>query len=85
MEMTKYGTSQKLRGTYTVIWDASPEGGAYITLSSSSIKGRHVATLNPSEGCWYQRFATGCCAQMGDVVRQDRVYTIGVLLKLLSM
>ena len=67
-EGVQYGTARKIRGTSTVIWDASPESGADITLSSSSIKGRYVATLNPSEGRWYQYFARGCCARMGDIV-----------------
>jgi hypothetical protein len=44
-----------------------------------------VATCAPSEGRWYQHFGTGMCARMGDVVRQDRVYTIDVLLKLVSV
>ena len=56
-----------------------------ITLSSSSIKGRYVASLNPSEGRWYQAFAMGCCARIDDIIRQDRAYSIEVLLKLVDM
>ena len=81
----KYGTSRKARGTFTTIWDISPESGGDIVFSSSSKKGRFVATCNPSEGRWYQFFAKGCCARMGDIVKQDRAYTIGIVLKLLSM
>jgi len=81
----KYGTSRKTRSTFTVLWNVSPEAGSDITLSTSSKKGRYVATCNPSEGPWYQMFALGCCARMGDIVRQDRAYTIGVLLKMLDM
>ena len=81
----KFGTAQRVRGTYTVIWDASVVGGGDVALSSSSVKGRYVASLNPSEGRWYQRFSAGICARMGDIVHQDRAYTIGVLLKLLEM
>ena len=81
----KHGTARKTHSTYTVLWDASPESGADITLSSSSSKGRYVATCNPSEGRMYQRFALGCCARMGDIVKQDRAYTIGVVLRLLDM
>ena len=81
----KYRTSRKSRGTATVLWDAFPDAGADIALSSSSVKARFVATCNPSEGRWYQRFAMGCCARMGDVPRQDRVYSIEVLLKLLEI
>ena len=81
----KYGTARRVRGTYTVIWDASVAGGGDVALSSSSVKGRYVASLNPSEGRWYQRFSAGICARMGDIVHQDRAYTIGVLLKLLEM
>ena len=84
-DTVQYGTARKARSAHTVIWDNSPEAGADITLSSSSAKGRYVATCNPSEGRWYQYFATGCCARMGDIVKQDKAYTIEVLHKLLSM
>jgi hypothetical protein len=59
--------------------------GDDLTLSAGSVRGRFVATLCPSEGQWYQRFKTGIAAQMGDVVSQDRAYTIEVLLALLEM
>ena len=81
----KYGTARKIRSTFTVVWDVSPEAGGDITLSASSRGGRYVATCNPTEGRWYQSFALGCCARMGDVVKQDRAYTIGVVHKLLDM
>ena len=81
----KFGTARKVRSTLTVLWDASPEAGADITLSSSGKEGRRVATCNPAEGRWYQHFSTGCAARMGDVTRQDRAYTIGVLHKLLQL
>ena len=63
----KYGTARKVRSTFTVLWDISPDSGGNITLSSSSAKGKYVATRNPSEGRMYQAFAMGCCARMGDV------------------
>ena len=81
----KYGTSRKTRSTYTVLWDVSPESGGDIAFSASGKSGRMVATCNPSEGRWYQFFAKGCRARMGDIVSQDRAFTIGVVLKLLSM
>ena len=56
-----------------------------MTLSSGLIKGRCVATRCPSEGRWHQHFETGICARMGDVVLQDRAFTIEVLLALLEM
>jgi hypothetical protein len=81
----KYGTARKARATLTVLWECSPSSGDDLTLSAGSIKGRFVATLCPSEGRWYQHFETGICARMGDVVSQDRAYTIEVLLALLEM
>ena len=81
----KYGTARKNRSTGTVLYNASPESGADIVLSTSSSRGRYVATCNPSEGSFYQMFATGCCARSGDIVKQDRAYTIEVLMALLSM
>ena len=81
----KYGTARNIRSAYTVLWDISPEAGGDITLSTSDNKGRYTATCNPSEVKYYQHFALGCCARMGDVVKQDRAYTIQVLLKLLEM
>ena len=44
-----------------------------------------MATCNPSEGRWYHHFALGCCAQMGDTVRQDQAYSIDIVQKLLEM
>ena len=88
MEKGKTGstvTARKAQATLTVLWEASPLGGDDLTLSAGSVKGRFVATLCPSEGRWYQHFETGICARMGDVVSQDRVYTIEVLLALLEM
>ena len=34
-----YGNSRKIRSTFTVLWDISPEAGADIALLSSSTKG----------------------------------------------
>ena len=59
--------------------------GSDITLSSGSVQGKYVATLCPSEGRWYQRFEKGINARMGDVVSQDRAYTIEVLHALLEI
>jgi hypothetical protein len=84
-DTVQFGTARKIRAAYTVIWDASPESGGDITLSASSLQGRYVATFNPSEGRWYQFFSLSCFARMGDIVRQDRAYTLQVLLRLLSM
>ncbi len=77
--MAKYGTARKACATLTILWDSSPLGGNDMTLSAGLVKGRFVATRCPSKGQWYQRFKTGICAQMGDVVSQDRAYTIEVL------
>jgi hypothetical protein len=81
----KYGTARKARATLTVLWESSPLGGDDLTLSAGSIKGRFVATLCPSEGWWYQHFESGICIWMGNVVSQDRAYTIEVVLALLEM
>ena len=64
---------------------ASPNTGVDITFSSGSIRGYYVATLCPSEGRWFQRFETGINARMGDIVSQDRAYTLEILLALLEM
>jgi hypothetical protein len=80
----QYGTARKLRSTLTKLWEASPEAEADIVLSSASRKGRYVATRCPSESRWYEHFALGVAARMGDIVLQDRAYTIAVLHKLLE-
>jgi hypothetical protein len=80
--IVKYGTARKARAMLTVLWESSPLGGDDLTLSAGSIKGRFVATLCPSEDRWYQHFESGICARMGDVVSQDRAYTIEVVLVL---
>jgi hypothetical protein len=80
--MVKYGPARKACATLTVLWESSPLGGNDMTLSAELVKGRFVTTRCPSEGRWYQQFETGICAQTGDVVTQDRAYTIEVLLAL---
>jgi hypothetical protein len=67
----KYGTARKARATLTVLWESSPMSGDDLTLSAGSVKGQYVATLNLSEGRWYQHFESRICARMGDVVSQD--------------
>ena len=80
----KWGSARKNKSTFFVIWQASPESGGDITLENS--KGYcYTATCAPGSGSWYKKFSSGCCARMGDIVRQDRAFTIGVLHKLLEM
>ena len=81
----KYATVRKSRGTSTVVWESSPILGSDISLSSGSIKRRFIATLCPSEGRWYQRFESGINSRIGNVVIQDRAYTIEVSHALLKM
>jgi hypothetical protein len=81
----KFGTARQIRSTFTVIWEASADSGKDMVLSSGSTRGRFITTLNPSEGRWYQYFTQGVAARMGDVVHQDRAYSIEVLLELLRM
>ena len=78
-------TTRHQRATHTVLWETSPDSGGDITLSSSSKRGRFVATCNPTEGRWFQRLTTGMNARIGDVASQDKAYTIQFLLKLVSM
>ena len=65
--------------------EASLDSGGDITLSSSSKRGRCIATCNPMEGRWFQQLVAGMCACIGDVVIQDKTYNIQVVLKLLIM
>jgi len=81
----QFGTARKQRSTGTKIWEASPESGSDIVLSAGAAAGRFVATCNPSEGRWFQHFIKGCCARMGDIVRQDRAFTLPIVHKLLEM
>ena len=81
----QYGTARQSRKCLTVLWQSSPDAGGDITLSSGSVRGRFVATLCPSEGRWYQRFESGINARMGDIVSQDRAYSLEILLALLEM
>ena len=81
----KYGTAYKTHTTHTVLcWNILPESGTDLSFSAAG-KGRVHATLNPSEGRLYKRFALGCGARLGDMVKQDQVYSIEVLLTLLKM
>jgi hypothetical protein len=80
----KYGTARKARATLIVLWESSSLWGEDLLLAGS-VKDCFVATLCTSEGQWYQHFESGKCMQMGDIVSQDRAYTIEVLLALLDM
>ena len=81
----QYVTAWQASTSLPVLRETSPFAGADITLSSGSNKGQYVATLCLSKGIWYQQFATGINACMGDIVSQDRAYTIEVLLVLPSL
>jgi hypothetical protein len=84
-DMVKYGTARKACATLTILWESSPLGGNDMTLSARLVKRWFVATHCPSKGQWHQHFKTGIYARMGDVISQDRAYTIEVLLALLEM
>ena len=73
--MVKFGTAQKQRLINTVIWEASPESGADITLLSINTRRWYLATCNPAEGMWFQHFTKGCNTCTGNVVRKDRAFT----------
>ena len=47
--------------------------------------GCYVATLCPSEGQYYHRLGTGINARMGDIVSQDRSYTLELMHTLFEM
>jgi hypothetical protein len=81
----KHGTARKVRSLFTILWEASPLSGSDIVLSSGGTKQNYVATCNPAEGNWYSKFSQGCSVRIGDVTKQDRAFTIQILLKLLSM
>jgi hypothetical protein len=68
-----------------VLWETSPASGADIVLSSGDIRGRYITTLCPSEGRWYSLFSTGVSVRMGDIVTQDRAYTIGIVHAIIQM
>jgi hypothetical protein len=79
-----FGTARMIPATSTVLWEASPASGSDITLSSGRIQGRYVATINPSEGRWYERFSLGASVRVGDIVQQDRAYTIDVVIAMID-
>ena len=50
--------------------------------------GRHGDLLSGSRGLFFdnsQHFSQGICSRMGDIVRQDRAYTIQVVLAVVDM
>jgi hypothetical protein len=80
----QFGTARKIRSTLTRLWECSPDSGQDLVLSSASRKGRYIATLCPSETRWYEMFTLGICARMGDIVSQDRAYTLEIIHELLK-
>jgi len=84
-ETVMFGTARMIRSTTTVLWENSPVSGSDIVLSSGGVKGRYIATLCPSESRWYESFTVGVSSRKGDVVRQDRAYTIEVVHAMMDM
>jgi hypothetical protein len=81
----QFGTARKIRATTTVLWETSPVSGSDIVLSSGGVKGRYIATLCPSEGRWYSLFTSGIAVRKGDIVHQDRAYTLEVVHAIIGM
>lgn len=81
----QYGSARRIRSTSTVLWETSALGGSDVTFSSGKTSGRYIATMNPSEGRWYQLFNTGARVRMADIVDQDRAYTIEIVLAIVQM
>ena len=81
----QFGTARKLRATTTVLWESSPASGADIVLSAGNLKGRYITTLCPSESRWYEIFSTGIATRMGDIVHQDRAYTLEIVHAIIAM
>ena len=77
----KFSTTRKSRSAYTNVWEASPASGGDVTFSEKSR--RLVATLNPTEGAWFVRFMRGLRIRMGQISRQDRAISIGVMHELM--
>ena len=84
-DTVQFGTARGLRATTTVLWDTSPASGNDIVLSSGTVKGRYVATMCPSEGRWFALFTKGITVRMGDIVHQDRAYTLEVVHAVIAM
>ena len=85
-DWVQYGTARKKWACLNVLWQPSPVAGADNTSSFGSIRGHYVATLCPSEGQWCQRFEIGINnTRMGDIVSQDRAYTLELLHALLEI
>lgn len=84
-DTVQYGTTRRTRSTLTELWEASPESGRDLVFSTGGVKGRYVATRNPSEGRWFQKFNHGMKVRMGDEVSQDRAFSAAILRELLNM
>ena len=82
-EPVKHSTSRKARGSHSNIWSASPVAGADISFVAK--KSRFHASRCPTETKWFENFSRGFRIRMGDVTRQDKAYTPGVLRALLGM
>jgi hypothetical protein len=68
----------------TVLWETSSISGSDIVLSTAGRRGRYITTSCPSESRWYEQFTLGTSIRMGDIVSQDKAYTIEVLHELLN-
>jgi hypothetical protein len=79
----KYATARGVRSTHSEVWKTSPDSGLGLVFTGE--RKRYTATLNPTEGFWFNKFMDGLDVRMADVTKQDRALSVPIMHCLMNM
>eukprot|EP00978_Attheya_sp_CCMP212_P005058 scaffold11166_cov48-Attheya_sp.AAC.4 len=78
----KYSTAWGVRSTHSEVWKASPDSGLGLVFTGE--RKRYTATMNPTEGIWFNKFMDGLDIRMADITKQDRAFSLGIMHALMN-
>lgn len=73
----KYSTARGVRSTHSEVWKASPDSGLGLVFQGE--RKRYTATINPTEGIWFNKFMDGVDIRMADITKQDRAVSLPIM------
>jgi len=78
----KFDTARKACTAYNGVFEASPHGGGSVTLAQENKS--YTLTHSPTWFPWYRSFMLGMSVRMGQVTKQDRAFSIELVLEMMS-
>eukprot|EP00978_Attheya_sp_CCMP212_P040115 scaffold215586_cov54-Attheya_sp.AAC.2 len=73
----KYSTARGVHSTHSEVWKASPDSGLGLVFMGE--RKRYMATMNPMEGIWFNKFMNGLDIRMADITKQDRAFLLEIM------